>query len=194
MSYGLKLKTPGVLQPISLAEAKAHMRIDPALEDTEMDVMIDALIKAAREYCESYQNRSYITQTWQLVLDCWPSVDYIDLARPPLVSAGITYIDSAGFSHTMPIADYIVDTTSYTGRIVLGYGEVWPTETLRPGAAITIEYIAGYGATGSTIPFTARAAMLLLVSHWYENREALGTAGNEIKFAVSALLDMNKVY
>lgn len=195
MSYGLVLKTPGVKEPVSLAEAKSHMRIDPALVDNGMDILIDSLIKTAREYCEGRQNRSYITQTWQMTLDRWPASNYIALPRPPLVSVtSVTYIDADDLAHTMPVTDYFYDTTSYVGRVILKFGKVWPSETLRPGAAITIEYVAGYGPVGSVTPFGPRQAMLLLIAHWYENREAVGVVGKEIELAVTSLLTMTGVY
>jgi len=62
---GLKQTVAPALEPVSLTEAKLHLRIDTTAED----VLISSLIKAARQYCENYQRRAYITQTWELWLD-----------------------------------------------------------------------------------------------------------------------------
>ena len=58
----LTLKTAPETEPVSLNEAKAFLRVD----SDEDDNYITSLIKTAREWCEDYQHRAYITQTWEL--------------------------------------------------------------------------------------------------------------------------------
>ena len=76
---GLQLVTPPAAEPVSLSEAKEHSRIT----GTDEDDLITTFIEAAREYCEEYQNRAYITQTWDLSLDEFPDSPY-SLPKPPL--------------------------------------------------------------------------------------------------------------
>lgn len=158
------------------------------------DTLLAALIQAAREYVEDYQNRALCTQTWELVLDSWPVRDYVELPKPPLQSVtSIKYKDSAGTESTWADTNYIVDPDSFLGRVVLADGISWPTATLYPAGGIRIQFVAGYGLAAD-VPQTTRQAMLLLIGHLYENREA-GTdrALTEIPFGVKSLLDMNRV-
>jgi hypothetical protein len=83
---GLKLKTGPASEPVTLQEAKDHLRVD--LDDE--DSVIEGFIKAARTDCENLQNRAYISQTWELWLDEWPDEDYIVLPRPPLYVPSVT--------------------------------------------------------------------------------------------------------
>jgi uncharacterized phiE125 gp8 family phage protein len=161
--------------------------------DTTEDALISGLITAAREYCEGFTRRSMATQTIKAYADAFPCVDYIELPRPPLQSVtSVKYKDSAGTETTMTATtDYLVDTDSDVGRIVLPYGGTWPSATLYPMNPITVEYVAGYNAS-NPIPETLKLAMLLLIGHWYNNREAAGTATGEIAFAVKALLTPHK--
>lgn len=48
--------------------------------------------------------------------------------------------------------------------------------------------------TMTAIPDELTIACLLIVSHWFENRQLqqAGTLGNEIKFAVNAIIDAHK--
>jgi uncharacterized phiE125 gp8 family phage protein len=110
---------------------------------------------------------------------------------PPLQSVtSVTYKDSAATTTTMTVTtDYIVDSDSNVGRIVLPYGETWPSFTAYSVNPITITYKAGYTA----LPKALEQAMLLLIGHWYENREATGTVSKEIEFATKALLSMYRV-
>jgi len=189
----LKLKTAPAAEPVTLAEAKTHLRVDISDDDD----LITALITAAREYCENFQNRAYITQVWKLWMDDWPEEDdYIEIPLPPLQSVeSVKYYDTDGNENTFSSDYYSVDTESEPGRVYLNYGETWPTDTLRPRNGIVVEFTAGYGDTADDVPQTVKQAMLLLIAHWYENREATlaGTVSREVEFAVGALLWQNRV-
>jgi uncharacterized phiE125 gp8 family phage protein len=157
---------------------------------------ISDIIKTAREYCEKFQNRAYVTQTWQLWLDAFPGKDYIEIPKPPLQSvSSVKYYDTDDAEYTLAATEYTVDDKSEPGKLFLRYNKTWPTTTLRPYNGACVEFVAGYGDTGASVPDTARQAMLLLIGHWYENREAAiaGTISREIEFAVRSLLWLDRV-
>lgn len=186
----LKLKTAPTVEPVSLMEAQEHLRLD---SDDDAG-LVSRLITTAREYCESYQSRAYITQTWYLYLDAWP--DYIKVPLPPLQSVtSIKYYDTSNTESTFSASNYYVDTNSTPGRIVLGYGKTWPSTTLRSANGICVEFVCGYGATPSTVPQSFIQAMLLLIGHWYENREASSEkALIDVPLAVDSLLWTERVF
>ena len=161
--------------------------------DAEENTLIEALITAAREYCEGYTRRALATQTIEAYLHCFPWNDRFELLMPPLQSVtSVKYKDSDGIETTMTAGtDYIVDTESDVGGIVLSYGSSWPSFTPYPLHPIKVRYVAGYNST-NPVPKTIKQAMLLLIGHWYANREAvlLGTISKEIEFAVKALLSL----
>ncbi len=182
----LVLVTPPAVEPVSLPEAKNHLRVDI----TDDDNLIMLLITAAREYCESFQNRAYITQTWQLWLDAWPEGNEIRIPRPPLQAVNsIKYYGADNSEYVLPPTDYIVDTAGEPGRIVLAYGKSWPSVTLRTTNAVCVEFVAGYGSADK-VPQRVKQAMLLLIGHWYDTREiaAVGHVAAEVPFTVNALL------
>lgn len=195
MFSGLVLITPPAVEPVSLAEAKQHLRVDI----TDDDALITALITAAREYCEGFQNRAYITQVWQLWLDSWPDGSEIRIPKPPLQSVtSVKYYGADNTEYTLPPADYFVDTKSEPGRIVLAYERTWPSVTLRPANAVCIEFVAGYGDDAGKVPQKVRQAIYLLIGHWYENREAVRVAMQRgetlpVPFGVDALLWQDRV-
>ena len=187
-------------EPVSLADLKAHLRVE---DDTD-NALITALGKAAREYAERYTGRQLITAEWRVQFDAFPEGDNpINLPHPPLlntISGGgsgsgtstdsgvtITYVDTSGASQTLASSRYVVDDESFLGRIYLAYGQTWPTVRDQRNA-ITVTYSAGYGAAATDIPETICAAIKLLVGHWYENREPVGMDN-----AVPVLLDMFRV-
>lgn len=142
------LAVPPMAEPVSLAEAKAYLRVDTADDDG----LIATLIIAAREYCEGFQNRAYITQTWQLWLDSWPEGSEIRIPRPPLQAVNsVKYYGADNTEYVLSPADYIVDNKSEPGRIVLAYGKSWPGITLRPANAICVEFVAGYKSYQGTV-------------------------------------------
>ena len=185
---GLVLKTPPAVEPCGLAETKLHLRIED--DQTDEDTLIDGLITAARQYLEQIIARAFVTQTWQYILDAFPSGE-IRLPRPPLQSvASITYKLKSGLVETLDAAHYVVDTTAEPGLIVRAPGYDWPTDELYPAGAVTVEYDAGYGDAATDVPRGIRQALLLLTGHWYENRETvvIGQTGNSLPFAADALL------
>lgn len=190
----VKVLTPPAIEPVTLEQAKTHCRIDTDDEDP----LIEGLIQAAREHCETFQNRAYCEQTLELWLDKFPAVGQIRLPRPPLLSVeSVKYYDVDDEEFEFSPSEYFVDTKNEPGWVVLNYGASWPTETLRPANGICVTFVAGYETSGGSdetnmVPQAVKQAMLLLIGHWYENREAAGPNLNEIPKGVDALLWPNR--
>lgn len=146
----LNLITPPSREPLSLALAKSHLKLDSTFTDD--DNLIQGLITAARRYCEGFQNRAYLEQTWDLWLDDFPSGKYIDIPLPPLQSVtSIKYYDTDDTESTMDTDDYDVDVKGYVGRVVLKYSKSWPSTVLRPSNGVVIRFVAGYETYSSTV-------------------------------------------
>lgn len=176
--------TPPADEPISLAEAKQHLRV----EHTEDDALIEALIIAAREHAETVTGRAFVTQTAECSLDCFPCVITLPLPRLQQVES-ITYLDDAGTTQILAPSVYRVDAKSEPGRIMPDYGQSWPTT--RPVMnAVTVRFVAGYGGP-EAVPEKLRSAMKLIIARWYENRTGAQT---EIPGGASALLLQEKVW
>lgn len=165
----LVIMTEPTEEPITLDEAKAHLYLDT--EDD--DALVLTLIKAAREYAETMTRQAMITQTWKYYLEEWPeNKSYIELPLPPLQSvSSITYEDYNGTVTTWSNTLYEVDTFSKPGRVVLAYGESWPTATLNVSNPICITFVCGYG-TPDDIPENLKAAMKIDLADLYEERES----------------------
>jgi uncharacterized phiE125 gp8 family phage protein len=205
----LQLVTAPASEPVTLRQLKTHLRVSADHEDTH----INALNSAARQFVQSYTNRQLVTATfdWKLggfpdtwrVYD-WATVDGIDFPVSPVQSiTSVAYLDINGVSQTWSSALYALETDWLTGvvndhwmrpaRLTLAYNEVWPSSRTIPGA-VTIRFVAGYGAA-AYVPEVFKHAIKLLVSHWYEAREAVvvGTITKEVEFSLKALLDSQAV-
>lgn len=185
--------TPVSTEPITVDEAKLHVRMTSS--ETAEDTLLGSLITAAREYCENYTGRALATQTIEAYLDRFPCFYEIELPRAPVQSvSSVKYKDSAGTETTLPAnTDYLVDVDRSVGRIVLPYGVSWPSFTPYPVNPVRIRFVAGY-TEANLIPKTIKQAMLLLIGHWYANREAVGTTKGEMDFAVKSLLSMHRIW
>lgn len=184
----LTLVTGPSVEPISLSEAKLHCRVDVSDDDN----LITGLVQAARGQAETITRRALITQTWKYIVDAFPSGDELVLPLAPLQSVtSITYKDKDGDTSTFSSGDYIVNTDTEPGKVVLGYGKSWPSTTLYPTGAVTVQFKAGYGDASTDVPQGIIQAMLMMIGHWYENREAIATTGavpKELPLAVESLL------
>ncbi len=180
----VRVVVPPEEEPVSLEEAKAHLRVDGYHEDA----LIAALITAAREYAEGFQQRALVTQTLELTLDCFPISGEIELPRPPIQAVeSITCTLADGSTITVDPSSYVVDAPS--GRLALAYGASWPAVTLAPVGGVKIRYRAGYG-DATKVPAKVKQAILLIVGHWYANREdvVVATVANRLPMAAEALL------
>ena len=178
-----KLITPPDAEPVSLEEAKAHLR----MEIPDDDALITVLIQAAREYVERFTGRQFVVATWEHTWDVFPSV--IKLPKPPLQSVvEVAYTDVGGNPQIIPATDYIVDAHSEPGRIVPAVGKTWPQTCPIPNT-VRIRFEAGYGPP-ETVPAAIKATIKLLVGHLYENREAVitGRTAAKLPFAVNSML------
>lgn len=174
---GLALITAPSVEPITLAEAKLHCRIDGA----DDDALVTALIVAARQQAENRTGRALITQQWRYDLDAFP-VDTIELPKPKLQSVqSITYLDTNGTRQTMTGTEYDVITAEMVGAVLPAYGKTWPSCRNHPGS-VQISFTAGYGAAASDVPQAIRQWMLLAIGTWYAQREAVitGTIVSEL--------------
>ena len=157
-------RQPPAAEPLNLEEVKLHLKINPGDTSEDKDI-IAPLISAAREYCENYCGRSFAVQT----ITAYPEASgTIALPRGPVMSVDSVTVNGEAAEYTADIR---------RGTVTVN----------KPGAVIT--YTAGYEET----PYLVRQAMLLLIGHWYTNREAvIQGSTTEIDIAVRAMLNQYK--
>lgn len=179
MWYPASITTPAAAEPVTLEEAKAHLRVDGSDEDA----LIEGVIAAARAHVEAYCAVPFATQTIEAKCDGF--ADFSRLPVAPVQSVGaITYLDTAGAPQTLSADVYELRADGLEASIVLKYGQTWPA--VQPGSRITMVAVVGYAAA----PEDVKQALLLLIGHWYEHREAvnIGNIVTAVPMAVDALL------
>jgi uncharacterized phiE125 gp8 family phage protein len=202
----LQLITPAAEEPVSLAEAKHHLRVESA----EDDALIGSLISAARQAAETLTGRQFVTARWKLVLDGFPGPSLMGvpaglpfslpahailLPKCPVQSVfAIRYLDMAGTTQTMPRADYTADTACEPARVTPVFGSAWPVSLPQIGA-VQLVFAAGYGDAAS-VPEGIKSWIKLRVGSLYAHREevALLASGKiEPLSFIDGLLDPYKV-
>jgi len=193
----LTLVTDPASEPLTAAEAKAHLRVTTADEDA----LIGSLITAARQRVEEITGLSLISQTWEYALNAFPEatrrnpLGAIWLPRGPLQSiTSITYTDPDGDSQTLDAASYTADTRALPGQVVPAYGESWPS-TRAVLNAVVVKYVGGFGDDGTDVPEPIRQALRIDLATLFEYRENLIAGGNVAPVGtVQALLAPYRVY
>ena len=166
--------TPPAVEPVTLDEAKAHLREDTADEDA----LIMRLVTAAREEAERHTGCAFITQSWTLWRDAWPenAVRALSIPRPPLISvSSVAVYDRSGAQNVLSNDLYIVDSVGAPGRVVLKSTTVLSAD-LREVNAIAVAFDAGYGTATTDVPDAVRTAILHIVAHLHEARGERATA------------------
>lgn len=188
--YGLTLVTAATEEPVSIAEAGVHTHVSGSSGESAHAEKLEALIAAAREHVETETGRQLVTATWRLTLDRFPrGQGAMLLPKAPLASVTfVKYDDADDVEQTMSAANYVVSTGSEPGRISLTNGSTWPIPKVQADS-VRVEYVAGYGAA-SAVPTALKQAILLMVGHWFENREAvvIGSMAGEIPLAAQRLI------
>jgi len=144
-----QLVTAPTCYPVTLAEAKAHLKVTWS----EEDAIIYALIRAATEKAEQYTGRKLVYQTHKLFLEAWTGDDpnryftggfYLPWGTLQSVTH-IKYTDTDDDQETWDSStEYEIDTDSDPGRVMLAYNKSFPTAALRPYNPIEIQFVCGW--------------------------------------------------
>jgi uncharacterized phiE125 gp8 family phage protein len=182
------LLTGPAAEPLSLAEAKAFLRVD----HDDDDAMIAALIAAARGQIEAQTRCILLLQRWRLVRDGWPANGRIRLRIGPLRALTAARVfDAAGVAHAIDVANFVVDPADNAIAA--------PCRSLpAPGrnvAGIELDLELGFGAAAGDVPELLRHALRTLVAHWYENRglAAIGQTVALLPGSVAAMIASYRV-
>ena len=188
-----KLITAPAVEPISVADAKLHLRVDSSSEDA----LISLMIQAAREECENEIRRALITQTWEKYLDSFPAA--IELFYPPLQSVtSISYVDAAGNAQTLAGTEYTVDDKQEPAWIVPADLKFWPL-TRCVINAVTVRFVCGYGSADTAVPKAIRNWLLIRIGDLFLNRQSVVMESGSINVAsvparfVDSLLDRYRI-
>jgi uncharacterized phiE125 gp8 family phage protein len=184
----LELVTPPAVEPVTLDEAKAHLKVDTSADDG----LIARLIAAARARAEWHAGRAFITQGWIQWLDRWPESGIAELALPPLRS--VVSVTAYARDDTASVWDpsiYKVDAVSAPGRVALACTAPPLIANLRRVNAVAIAFSAGYGDAAEDVPALLREAILEIVAGLYAHR---GDGPEELPLAAEALLAPYRVF
>lgn len=167
--------------PVSREEAKAHLRIDHSDDDT----LITALVAAATDHLDGWTGilgRAIITQTWRQDFDGFGCKLRLPL-HPVASVSSVAYFDAENVSRTLSPDYYELLSDGSGAYVALKADQSWPATKSRAGA-VSVTYVAGE----ELAPAAIKAAILLMVGHLFENREAVADGGfGELPLAVSAL-------
>jgi uncharacterized phiE125 gp8 family phage protein len=164
MTYALT--TPPSAEPLTLAEVKAHLRLDGADEDA----LLLSLIKTAREFIERETGLCLIAQSWRLYLDRWPRDGIIRILKSPVQAIQtVTVYSFDGAPLQVSLEDHLLDGAGRPARLWLKNTPV----TGRTVNGIEIDFAAGFGEAGTDVPDTLKRAMLIHVGHMFAFRGAI---------------------
>lgn len=183
--YGkLVLKTGPATTAISLAEAKAFLRVDSDYDDD--DAYITSLIGVATNVVEQFTRRRLITQTYNIYYDEFPP--YMDLQVGNVASVThVKYYDTDNTLQTLDTSQYDVDIRVKPGRIYQAEDGNFPN-TYERANSVEVEFVVGSAA--SDVEDAIKQAMYIVIGRYYENRQDVvtGTIASELPLMVDHLL------
>jgi uncharacterized phiE125 gp8 family phage protein len=176
---------PAANEPITLSEAKAHVRVT----SSDHDAVLAVCIAAARDLAEQYTGIKLVTQTVTFSARHFRTV--MDLPAAPLQSLSIQYLDTEKESQTLNPALYdISGVSTLRPTVSRADGASWPSLYNHP-EAVTITAVVGYEA----VPDAIRSALLLMIGHLFDNREAVNAETmSEVPMTTMALLENYRTF
>lgn len=187
--YLIPLSAPEC-EPVTVAQARRNSSID----DSEFDLELEQSIREAREYLEERTEATLMQRRWRLTLNAFPGCSAFRLPRWPATSIEqITYIDSNGDLQTWDPSNYrLIQNYMSRSELTLAANKTWPSTQSARGV-IQIDFTAGFGDKPSDVPARFMRVMLLLTSHWFENREAAADGSqSEIFYGVEPIVNSLK--
>lgn len=182
---GFRIVTEPEAEPITLEQAKGHLRVT---HDDE-DAIIQLYLVSARRWVEEYLHRALIDQVAEITLDDFPLRAPFEIGLPlgrVSAVASIKYFDDGGSEQTLrgptsgsPVGtDYQEDLTSDEHpRIEPPISSDWPQAEAHRLAAVTVQFTAGYGTKGSQLPASLMTGLLYRLTDLYEFRGSIDGAG-----------------
>ncbi|MND21708.1 Phage gp6-like head-tail connector protein [compost metagenome] len=175
------LVTPPALEPVTVADARAFLRISTESEDD----ILRRVIKTARELVEAETGLALIDQTWRLRVDRWPRSGRLALFKYPAkaVTAVVAY-QPDGSAISMEPEEFMLQHGRRPQRV---YMAQYPDAQSFCG--LEVDFIAGFGETGVEVPDAIKQAILTLAAHLYENRAGLDSKQAELPPMVGQMVD-----
>jgi uncharacterized phiE125 gp8 family phage protein len=185
--YALRKIEAATEEAVSLRQAQLNCSVD----GDEHDEMLVDLIQQAREYIEEHTDVSLLTTRWAMTFDAFPrKARWLYLPRWPAQSiAEVRYVAPDGSEQTIDSDDLVLRIDELgRGRLALKGWARWPSTMSTPDA-VTIEFDAGWDSAPKVPPTWIRA-MLMLITWWFEQREAavIGTIVAKAPAAVDELI------
>lgn len=203
--------SPPSVDPSSVPELRAHLRI----AHTDEDQYLEFLIGVSTEMAQEYTGRKFISQGLEAKFDnvrrknvWWSGVlegaasdvlggigDSLTLPWAPVQTvSSVSTFDDSDNETTFAAENYRVDTTdpNQLARIVLKETSIWPTD-LRNIKSLKVSYVVGYGATSADVPSVIRHGILTLASYLYENRGDCSCSNAVRLSGISAALDTYRI-
>lgn len=172
---------PPAAEPVTLAQARAFLRIDGSDEDE----VVAGLIRAACRYVETETRRALMAQGWRTVVAGRALRRPVTLSPGPLIAvSAVTAYDAGGTPAVLAAGQWRLETGAAAPAVVLS-----PEAARHAVNGVEIDFDAGFGSTAEAVPQPLIQALLMLVAHWYEHREAvaLGVAAGAVALGVAAL-------
>jgi uncharacterized phiE125 gp8 family phage protein len=158
------LTVPPAVEPIALADLKAHLSLDGG----EHDATLTRLIATARQHVETTTRRALIAQGWRVTLDRWPYRRRVVLPVAPVRAIlSVTVFDALGEPIVLAPALYALDRVRVPAVLVAAPGVRVPG---LPASGIAIDLEAGHGPAAADVPAPLREAVLRLAARWFEHR------------------------
>jgi uncharacterized phiE125 gp8 family phage protein len=185
---GLTCITAPLSPAVSIQRARENSRVD----GSDHDNTLKDNIEAATVWIQDQTDTALITSTWRWTLDRFPvRSKLLRLPRWPVQSIeSIQYTDANGDTQTIAAEDIVLRLNNGRARIALKQWKAWPATQLTPDA-VRINFVAGFGDSPNSVPAAWQLPILLLVGHWFENREAvvIGTISSDLPMGVQAMVD-----
>jgi uncharacterized phiE125 gp8 family phage protein len=164
------IATPPAVEPVTYSDLSQWLKL-PSFDDQGLTNTLEII---GRMYIEGRSRYTMITTTFNLYLDYFPQEIFLP-ARPVQRVNSITYTDQNNVVQTLDPSRYEVDIQGPRPRIIPPLSNFFPIAKVQYPNAVVVNFTAGFGDTGATVPEPYKLMIQQWVALNYNQREAVAT-------------------
>lgn len=180
--------TPAERNPVPLRELAAHLRLATGFtDDGSEDGLLELYLRNATAVIEGRTNKALIVRQYLMKVACWNRSGHLRMPVGPVASIDSFELVRPGSTITLSPDEWMLEPGTSRQHLT-GPGGM-ALRTLPHGALAEIAFTAGFGDSWNGVPDDLRQAVMLIATHFYENRAGDLELDGGLPFAVTPILE-----
>ncbi len=180
--------TPAAVNPVPLRELAAHLRLATGFaDDGSEDGLLELYLRNATSVVEGRTAKALIARSFSLKVACWNRNGHLRMPVGPVTSIDAIELVRPGSTIALTTDEWALEPGT-SRQLLTGPGRT-ALRALPHGALAELTFTAGFGSSWNEVPDDLRHAVLLVATHFFENRTGDIAVDGGLPFSVGPILE-----